>query len=126
MSNLDQGPFFELIVHAALQDNSRLGKWCMVLAEAALRSPVVAFRLCELPKNTAVEAFVHKIPRKRRWQGRELDSLYGQVITVAVNEPDVSGVGVALSILRPMRPCGNALYWSTRIVADAVFFGLRT
>ena len=73
VNNLDQGPFFELVLHAAFQDNERLPKWCIVVSEAALRSSPVALKLCELPPNSALDAFVSSVPRKRRWGGRRAE-----------------------------------------------------
>ncbi len=122
VNNLDQNPFFELVVHSALQDNERLPKWCIVVSEAALRSSPVALKLCELPPNSALDSFVSSVPRRRRWMGGELDSLYGQMVTVALSEQDSASTNVAVSILRCVRPCGRELYWSTVVLRQGMFF----
>jgi hypothetical protein len=69
VANMDQGPFFELVVHRALDDDLRLAKWCVLLCEAALRSSPVALRLSSLAPNPTLRALVRAVPRKKRWQG---------------------------------------------------------
>jgi hypothetical protein len=121
VSNLDQEPFCELVVHSALQDKERLPNWCVLLGEAVLRSLLVALKLSEIPPSPSLGLLVSRIPRKRRWHGMGLDSLYGQVITVALNESDGKSVEMALTILRSVPPCGRSLRAST-VVMQLIMF----
>lgn len=105
-ANMDQNLFFELVLQNALGDDSRLAKSSAVIVEAALRSPPVAAKLSKLPPDARVGKHVASVPRRKRWTGRGLDSLYGQLVTVALSQPS-RPYCAALGILRGLPPCGN-------------------
>jgi hypothetical protein len=105
IDNLDQNPFFELVLHHALRDHARFDLWAVLLAEAALRSGPVARKLMAVGSTAALAERIARIPRRKRWVGFGLDGLYGQIITVAMEQP--AAADSARSVLKLVRPCSN-------------------
>jgi hypothetical protein len=85
ISSCDQPPFLSLAVERMLAETDRLGLWATPLAEAGLRSRLVA-RLLDHPPADAgeINAAVKAIPKRKRWDlfGR---SRYTQILTVALS-----------------------------------------
>jgi hypothetical protein len=107
IDSLDQNPFFELAVDHALHDESRLGDWAVLFAEAALRSSVVAQKMSRTEADKHLERHTDSVSRRKQWRGRSLNSFYGQVITLAANQSSIPDFCQALTILRAVKPPGR-------------------
>jgi NACHT domain len=67
ISFCDQAPFLALLQEQALREASRIGLWCSLFAEGALRSYVVAARMAEKQPEVTWANYVNEVPRKMRW-----------------------------------------------------------
>jgi hypothetical protein len=108
ISNCDQAPFFALIREQALRELSRIALWASLLAEAGLRSKVVAAAMMESSGASSLDGFVERVAKRARWFNRLIieESLYTQFLTIAVGSEYRSYRTPRLDILRTLPPPG--------------------
>lgn len=89
ITKCDQLPFFSLVMEQALREPERIRLWASLLAEAALRSPVVAHWLGKAPSVDSLDSYCNDAERHESWfrYPRLKKTLYGQFLTVAVRHP---------------------------------------
>ena len=100
----------------AANDESRHELWAALLAEAGLRSSVVAHWLKEEESQDWIKKVVDRVPRRERWFGL---SRYGpwrrnhylELLTAGTRSPDLDSDKFALlSLLRSMPPIGQSVF----------------
>ena len=72
VTNMDQNPFFELVLHHALNDEQQAENWAVLFAEAGLRSSVVAQKLDKGKPQATFGRYIDRIPRRKHWRRPEL------------------------------------------------------
>jgi hypothetical protein len=89
ISNCDQKPFFDLVRGQTTKNSEHRRLWCSLLAEAALRSRVVAQWMNEIPAHPDLATDVKSFPKVQCWHriGLIEASFLTQCITVARNQP---------------------------------------
>jgi GTPase SAR1 family protein len=88
----DQAPFLALTIERMLRDTRETSKHAALLAEAGLRSQVVAKSLNETPASERLTKIIVRFPKRKRWYRRGIveESLYTQLLTIATASSDLS------------------------------------
>jgi hypothetical protein len=127
VQHCDQEPFMALVREHAAREQDRIGVWATLLAEAALRSEVVARRLAETPPEERWEPIIQTIPKKQSWLRRGItrDSQLIQCFSIA-GAASVQGAGESDTIkeLRKIPPPGQ-VWWVTK-PARRIMEGIMT
>ncbi|MBZ5562174.1 MAG: hypothetical protein LAP13_07105 [Acidobacteriia bacterium] len=113
VSNCDQHPFFALVAQRAINDGNRIGAWAQLLAEAGLRSPLVASMMQDTDPEGQLEDSVAQVPIRESWELGALlrKSFYLQIITLALtSESKVHCRCPILDVLR-RTPAPGRLWW---------------
>jgi hypothetical protein len=122
ISNCDQAPFLELVLQKALDDTHRLGAWALLLAEAGLRSRLVAEMLRRMPPDSRLAAAV-QVSRRSCWHKGGVKSLYTQLVTLAVQLPTPPQPAFgAVALLRRVSPAGLGFYLSSAALFSPLVF----
>jgi len=90
ISSCDQRPFLSLAVERMAEEKERLSVWATPLAEAGLRSRLVAILLDrELADSGEIDAAVKKNQKRRRWDLMR-KTRYTQILTLALSSDEIS------------------------------------
>ncbi len=114
--NCDQEPFLALMRQQAANEESRRELWAVLLAEAGLRSSVVAHWLREKESEDWIEELVDRVPRRQRWFGLLRYGVwkrnhYLELLTVGARSRDLDpGKFVLLDMLRSISPIGRSVF----------------
>ena len=84
IKSCDQPPFLALAQEQALAEDQSGSQWRSLLAEAALRSPVVAESLHRIPRSELLARKEELVPRSRRWSSGFFIFFYTQLVTFSV------------------------------------------
>jgi hypothetical protein len=103
ISNCDQPPFLELVIAKVLDDERQSAAWAALLAEAGLQSRVVARTLHTFTPNEKLKQKIEVIPRRQRWNRGSLNTLYTQLLTLAINHDKIDACR-AVQILKNVSP----------------------
>ena len=112
IANCDQSPFLALVIEKALSQTSQIEQWASLLAESALRSRAVAESISRIEATPALNQRLAAIPRRKRWfrKGIVPETLYTQVLTIAVNSPNVDQASLTcIKLLKPV--CAPGAMW---------------
>jgi hypothetical protein len=87
IDNCDQAPFFALVREQAEKDSQRVVLWTSLLAEAGLRSVVVARSMIDFPVVSEWQNTVDNVAKAERWDciGLLKKSFFSQCLTIALN-----------------------------------------
>jgi hypothetical protein len=124
IQNCDQAPFLELILQKACSDEASLKKWAPLLAEAGLRSRLVAAMLSKHPPDRKLKTMLNSF-RGCSWHKGTIESLYTQMISFATDASRASvGQFAALSLLGCLSSRKAALLFSRSFRLAHVLFGV--
>jgi hypothetical protein len=124
IKNCDQPPFFALVREQAAKDPDRVNLWMSLLAEAGLRSRVVAYSLNQMQPDETLDAVLRGVSRRHYWFAANLlpRTYYTQAITVAVTAKIDSIHFAFLQLLSELPSPGqrrgrsDLAMWSLRLV----------
>jgi hypothetical protein len=109
IKHCDQPPFLALITEQSNREPERGQMWARLIAEAGLRSRLVAETLHELTPAATWENLVSRVPRQELWflHGIVERSYYTELVTIASSSPDENSHLPLLSVLSDIPPPGS-------------------
>jgi hypothetical protein len=86
IKNCDQPPFLALVIDQSNREPDRAALWLSLIAEAGLRSRVVARILDERAPDDALDSSINQLPNNTHWFLRSFlrKTYYTQIVTIAV------------------------------------------
>lgn len=132
VKNCDQPPFLALITEQSNREAGRGSTWASLMAEAGLRSRVVAEALQDLPPASEWDSLVSHLPRYKLWFLDHViaKSYYTQIITIAAgkdtDQPSLPFLSVLTNVPAPgSRWLSNTFdTWMRNILMGTIFASL--
>ena len=124
VSGCDQKPFFDLAKQKLSSDIERTPLWASLLAEAGLRSRIVAVWLSSTAPLVYLNGLTENVPRNKRWwrSGLVSDTLFTQCLSISMMEEQGLGLPLLESLKKVPAPGRYRLDRKTIFTMFVLFF----